>query len=1060
MWDYDSFGRLIKYTNAMGEETEYFYENSIYPGNITKTTMADPSNTHYVLGSQTAQTIYTYDQYNAFVASEARSYQGGTSITLYEYEYLFGNIEKQINPDNDWWAFEYDEKGRLLSEYSPIVQGDGYIFYFVTDYAYPGLFFDPSYTIDPTRVFDVVVKNEYVYNITSGTYSSKSASQYLYGSEGEGLLLRQFDFDRPAGDGYEPIITQYRYDNYTRLTEVIDDAGKSTKAKYDAFGRVEEITDNAGSKYVTEYNPTARNQLSYFVPVSAPATKENHIKLQFDAFGNLTTKYAYPNGYNETPISAEYRYNIAGKITGYTDSNVNEYSYEYDKTGRLAKTVFPDGTSTAASYNKFGSPNFEHQYDEDGNVAASRATVIDEAGNKRFTFYQYNNLLINSDAYQSDAMGRIIDKNEGGATYTMQYDGMSNITKLTSGDTSINYRYGRHGITKIVPADSSVTAIQYAYNNFGRLYGKAQDDVSMMYQYTTTGQVEVSWDSLGMITEYYYDNLNRVNSVYALNSDYVFDYYDDGMVKTVYSGPLTTTYTYDNLNRTTSIITKRGTTTINNLAYTYDNNSNILTETRNGVTSTYTYDGLNRLKTVNYGDGNTITYYYDARGNHERESHSNGSEKVFGYDKSNRLISVAENGIITDEYEYNAAGAVISHNNDTYTYDNWDRLASATINGTAYTYKYDGNGLRTAKNDKKYIVDINGNVVAERNGSTTTAQNVYINGQIMSRKIGGNWYFYLKNAHGDVIGMADSNGNIVNTYTYDAWGNIRSTGTVETVENPIKYAGEYTDLSSGLIYLRNRYYDPQVGRFISEDPIRSGMNWYVYANNNPVNYIDPLGLDAIWITTSEDSVYGMGHSSIIVEDTRSGAWYYFYWGDKATYFVEVPKESLSTLEAFNEWNTGMGLRANSTGYTTGTYIEGDFNASVDHFRNLIDNTEVSHEVKEVKEGPIWNRKVVGYEDVYKNESYNAWSRNCMHESLSGFNEGTLRNGTNAGDFLGSIGSKFPNDARRVFNWTFFNQRFTKDMARNDVEWEAKYGTPDKEKYAKKGRQYAKMIGVN
>ena len=134
-------------------------------------------------------------------------------------------------------------------------------------------------------------------------------------------------------------------------------------------------------------------------------------------------------------------------------------------------------------------------------------------------------------------MGRIIDKNEGGATYTMQYDGMSNITKLTSGDTSINYRYGRHGITKIVPADSKRNGNQYAYNNFGRLYGKAQDDVSMMYQYTTTGQVEVSWDSLGMITEYYYDNLNRVNSVYALNSDYVFDYYDDGMVKTVYSGP-------------------------------------------------------------------------------------------------------------------------------------------------------------------------------------------------------------------------------------------------------------------------------------------------------------------------------------------------------------------------------------------------------------------------------------------------------------------------------------------------------------------------------------------
>lgn len=227
-----------------------------------------------------------------------------------------------------------------------------------------------------------------------------------------------------------------------------------------------------------------------------------------------------------------------------------------------------------------------------------------------------------------------------------------------------------------------------------------------------------------------------------------------------------------------------------------------------------------------------------------------------------------------------------------------------------------------------------------------------------------------------------------------------------------------------------------------------------------MNFIDPLGLDAIWITTSEDSVYGMGHSSIIVEDTRNGAWYYFYWGDKATYFAEVPKESLVSLDEFNEWNTNKGLRANSTGYTTGTYIEGDFNASVDFFNDLVSSTEVSYKVKEIKKGPLWDRKIVEYEDIYKNESYNAWSQNCMHKSLEGFNKGTLPDGSNAGNFLGSIGSKFPNDARRVFNWTFFNQRFTKNMARNDIEWETKYGTPDKEKYAKKGRKYAKMIGVN
>ncbi len=60
--------------------------------------------------------------------------------------------------------------------------------------------------------------------------------------------------------------------------------------------------------------------------------------------------------------------------------------------------------------------------------------------------------------------------------------------------------------------------------------------------------------------------------------------------------------------------------------------------------------------------------------------------------------------------------------------------------------------------------------------------------------------------------------------------------------NPFRYNGEYLDAESGLIYLRNRYYDPHTGRFITEDPIKDGLNWYVYANNNPIMFFDPFGL--------------------------------------------------------------------------------------------------------------------------------------------------------------------------------------------------------------------------
>ncbi len=100
----------------------------------------------------------------------------------------------------------------------------------------------------------------------------------------------------------------------------------------------------------------------------------------------------------------------------------------------------------------------------------------------------------------------------------------------------------------------------------------------------------------------------------------------------------------------------------------------------------------------------------------------------------------------------------------------------------------------------------------------------------------------LKNDHGDVVGLT-ANGEVKADYTYSAYGELIADGS-NGINNPIRYAGEYTDEESGLIYLRARYYDPGLGRFISEDPIRDGANWYAFAKNNPIRYIDPTGLSA------------------------------------------------------------------------------------------------------------------------------------------------------------------------------------------------------------------------
>ena len=99
---------------------------------------------------------------------------------------------------------------------------------------------------------------------------------------------------------------------------------------------------------------------------------------------------------------------------------------------------------------------------------------------------------------------------------------------------------------------------------------------------------------------------------------------------------------------------------------------------------------------------------------------------------------------------------------------------------------------------------------------------------------------YDMNGNGFIDGDDEFTYSISNpyiSYRYDAFGNKETTSHALAIEeNNINYCGEYQDEETGLIYLRNRYYDPEIGRFITEDPARDGENWYVYCGNNPVMF--------------------------------------------------------------------------------------------------------------------------------------------------------------------------------------------------------------------------------
>ena len=114
---------------------------------------------------------------------------------------------------------------------------------------------------------------------------------------------------------------------------------------------------------------------------------------------------------------------------------------------------------------------------------------------------------------------------------------------------------------------------------------------------------------------------------------------------------------------------------------------------------------------------------------------------------------------------------------------------------------------------------------------------------MISRQQSGAVSYYLKNAHGDIVYTLNDSRTKTATYKYSAWGETMDEYDSNTSSpNPIKYSGEYEDSESGMIYLRGRYYDPELRRFITEDPAKDGLNWYAYCGNNPVMYVDPWGL--------------------------------------------------------------------------------------------------------------------------------------------------------------------------------------------------------------------------
>jgi RHS repeat-associated protein len=271
-----------------------------------------------------------------------------------------------------------------------------------------------------------------------------------------------------------------------------------------------------------------------------------------------------------------------------------------------------------------------------------------------------------------------------------------------------------------------------------------------------------------------------------------------------------TTYSYDNANRLTAINNlKADSTIISNYTFTLDGNGN-----RTNIDQTEPFAPA-------IGEG-TAEYTYNTQKNRLLSTSAEGS---FGYDDEGQL----QTGYSTD-----------------YTFDYEHRLK--TIGGTQFYY--DGGGKRLKANrsgvETRYIYDAGGTLLAEADANNNiTKYYIYGNGLLATVTPANDVYGYHYNGIGSTIAMTDNTQAVVNQYSYDVFGNVAS--EQEAITQPFKYVGQFGVMSepNGFYYMRARYYDPKVGRFISEDPIGfdgGDVNLMAYVGNNPVNGIDPSGL--------------------------------------------------------------------------------------------------------------------------------------------------------------------------------------------------------------------------
>jgi RHS repeat-associated protein len=738
------------------------------------------------------------------------------------------NDERQLlnatDPQGGRYAYSYDESGNLIGETDPLGRSDSTLW--LEHWALPLVETDAA------------------------------GNSWRYRYDQRGNCTAETD---PLG-----YITRYRYDAHGQVVEIIDATGKSKKLRWNPFGQLVEHIDCSG--YPTRFSYDKRGYLQVITDALGERTQ-----FSYDAQGRLLSSQL-PDGRTE-----QYQRDASGQLVGYTDPAGHTTLYQNNRRGQVRQRTDAHGRQVQFGYDSYG---------------RLQALVNENGESYRFAW---------------DAGDRLTEQQDlDGSAKRYDYDLLDNITAVTaipapygSGlavvpetlPAPIVHRLERDAVGRLVAKTTDDGRTDYSYDavdqltavTFTDLQGKTQ---VLAFAYDAVGKLLAEQSASGNL-QHHYDELGNLIQTQLPDSRWLNRlYYGSGHLHQInLDGQVISDFERDRLHR--EVLRTQGQLSTRS---EYDRSGRLRSRQRR-LNSQPSLMSASAQKHFEYDPADNLVgkldqqpaaqhrqlLHYDATGRIIASQDSlHGQRETFAYDAAANLLDgpqagaglVVHNKLLTYQdkrYRYDAFGRMIEKRSakrgvQRFAYDAESRLVEVrNENGSVVRMAYDPLGRRVEKTEHgsdgyplgetRFMWD--GLRLLQEHKHSQSSLYVYEDEgyQPLARVDGAGPLQKIRYYHNDLNGLpeqlTETDGHSVWQATYRVWGN-----TLEEVREPyyieeqnLRFQGQYLDRETGLHFNTFRFYDPDVGRFTTPDPIGllGGFNLYQYTPN-PLTWMDPLGL--------------------------------------------------------------------------------------------------------------------------------------------------------------------------------------------------------------------------